>query len=67
MDTLDHKSVMNNEIKELNNNEIKQIDGGSLSGTFINAITSGMKAVLEIGRSLGSALRRVKEDSLCAV
>ena len=67
MDMLDHKNVTTNEIKELNSNEIRQIDGGSLSGTLINAITSGMKVVLDIGRSLGSAIRRVKEDNMCAL
>ena len=67
MDTLDHKNAIRNNIKELNDSELKEIDGGSLSGTLINAFTNGMKTVLEIGRSLGSALRRLSEDKMCAV
>lgn len=64
MGSLDHK----NAIKKLNNNELKEIDGGvSFSGTLLNAFTNGMKTVFDIGRSLGNALRRFKEDKLCVI
>ena len=64
MDTLDHK----NALAKLNDNDLKDIDGGGpLSGTLINAFTSGMKFVLELGRSFGSALRRIKEGKMCEV
>ena len=61
---LDHRSVMS----KLNKDDLKNIDGGtSISGTLINAFTSGMKTILDIGRSFGSAIRRLKEDKLCKV
>ena len=64
MDLLDHKNVMN----KLNRDELKSIDGGiSISGTLINAFTSGMKTILDLGRSFGSAIRRLKENKLCEV
>ena len=64
MDTLDHKNVMT----RLDSEELKSIDGGfSLSGTLINAFTSSMKTVFNIGRSFGNALRRIKENKLCEV
>ena len=54
-------------VKTLNENELREIDGGSLTGTIINALTSAAKVVLDIGRSLGSALRRISEDKKCAI
>ncbi len=66
MDMLDHKNVMNNE-KVLNNDDLQKIEGGSVSGTLINAFTSGMKVILDIGRNLGAALRRIKEGKMCEV
>lgn len=64
MVTLDQKNVMSKLRKE----ELREIDGGtSLSGTLINAFTSGMKTILEIGRSFGTSIRRLTSDKLCEV
>ena len=64
MDMLIQKNVMNRIKKE----ELKQIDGGtSITGTIISAFTSAIKTVYDIGRSLGNAFRRIKEDKLCEV
>ena len=50
----------------LDNKTLMSIDGGlSLSGAIINAFTSSAKAVLDLGRSLGTAVRRVVSNSLC--
>ena len=47
-------------------NNLELIEGGvSLSGTLINALTGGVKIILEVGRSLGSALRRGKSKKYC--
>jgi len=43
---------------ELRNNELRNISGGVLSGTLVNAAISGAKILLELGRSVGSAIRR---------
>lgn len=57
-----------NAISKLSYNELKSIDGGvSFSGTLVNAFTSGMKTIFEIGRSLGNALRRMREGKLCEI
>lgn len=64
MDTLDHKNAMT----KIDYEELKSIDGGiSISGTLINAFTSSMKTVFNIGRSFGNAIRRIKENKLCEV
>lgn len=64
MDMLDQKNAM---IK-IRKNELREIDGGtSITGAIINAFTDAVKTVYDIGRSLGNAFRRIKEDKLCEV
>lgn len=65
MDMLDHLDV--DKIYHLNNEELDIIYGGAVSGTLINAITSALKAILDLGRSLGTAARMIKTKSLCSV
>lgn len=54
-------------MKELNKNELMKVTGGSISASFLNAIARGIDTVLEIGRSLGSALRRFLSGKKCSV
>ena len=50
----------------LSNQELIIISGGlSLSGTLINSISRGIDALLEVGRSLGTAIRRIINKNLC--
>lgn len=41
------------------------IGGDGISGTVINAFTNVIKLLLDAGRSVGSAIRRVAEGNLC--
>ena len=44
------------------------IEGGlAVSGSLLNAFTAGIKIILELGRSLGSALRRGSNGKLCKI
>ena len=53
-------------MKELNNKELLQIDGGAgITAAFLNAASRGISTVLELGRSLGSAIRRISSNNLC--
>ena len=64
MDMLDHLNV--DKMTLLNNQTLKQIYGGAgISGTLINAINSALKTIADLGRSLGTALKRIKTKSLC--
>ena len=56
-----------NRMINLNHNQLMNINGGSLSGTIINAFVSGIKTVIDVGRSFGTSLRRIKEDKMCAL
>lgn len=52
-------------MKELNNNELNMIIGGSISGTLISSIVRGAETLFELGRSLGSAIRRFVSKQFC--
>lgn len=54
-------------MKVLDNNELYNIEGGSVSGTLINAFVDGIKTIMDVGRSLGSAIRRVVSGNLCSL
>lgn len=55
-------------MRELNNEEAFFVEGGlSVSGTLINAFTAGIKILLELGRSLGSVIRRGGSGQMCKI
>jgi len=49
--------------------ELLQISGGALnvSGAILDAFKGCANTILEIGRSLGSAIRRLAFGSLCSL
>lgn len=55
-------------MKKITNHELLNIYGGiSISGTLINSISRGINTILDLGRSLGSAIRRVMEKNICSL
>lgn len=55
-------------MSELNNEETFFVEGGlSVSGTLINSFTAGIKILLELGRSLGSVIRRGGSGQMCKI
>ena len=49
-------------------NELLQIVGGaSITGTLLNSIYKVGNMVFELGRSLGSAIRRIVGGSMCPI
>ena len=52
-------------MRELSNNELVCINGGGISGTLISSITRGINTILDLGRSLGSAIRRIGSRNIC--
>jgi hypothetical protein len=50
----------------IENKNLFEIEGGiNISGTLINSFVRGINSLLEVGRSLGSAIRRVVDKSIC--
>lgn len=55
-------------MKKLTKKELSSIQGGvNITGTFINAIIKGINSFLDLGRSVGSAIRRVQTGKLCKI
>ncbi len=53
-------------MSELTKEEAVRIYGGvNLSGTIVNAFLKGVDLILELGRSLGSAIRRIQDHNVC--
>jgi len=51
---------------EIDEKALREISGGlSISGAVINSFTTGIKVVLDLGRSFGTAARRVQTGNLC--
>ena len=49
----------------LKKEELLNINGGGISGTLLNSIIRGINALLDLGRSLGTAIRRLGSNSIC--
>lgn len=55
-------------INILENKELLQIRGGlSLTGTLLSYIIKGFNTILELGKTLGSSIRRIKSKSFCSL
>lgn len=56
-------------MRKLTREEMIKVDGGSnyLSSTLISALTRAGNSLLDIGRSLGSAIRRIYEGDSCSL
>lgn len=53
-------------MKKLTNEELFYVYGGlSISGNMISSMVRGMSLFLDLGRSLGTAIRRIAASSLC--
>ena len=56
-------------MQKINKTKMKQISGGALSlnGTIINSLIRYINVFFEIGKALGSAIRRNKAGTICPV
>ncbi len=53
-------------MQQLNNEELLDISGGvNWSGTFINSIAKAINTIANLGRSVGTAIRRIGSGNLC--
>ena len=55
---------------KLNKKELLQVNGGARAASyssFINAISRGMSSIMDVGRSLGTAIRRIQSRSVCGL
>lgn len=52
---------------KLEEQELLNVVGGStnLSATMLNSVSKILDTIMDVGRSLGSAIRRIYSDNLC--
>lgn len=53
-------------MQELKKEELKKIEGGAISASFITSIVRAVSGLLDLGRSLGTAIRRVQTGKICS-
>ncbi len=53
-------------MKKLNDIELKNISGGKISVSYFNYLARGASLLLDLGRSLGTAIRRIGSNRLCS-
>lgn len=64
MDMLD----LINADKVLKKKDLIKIEGGiNITGTLISSWVKGINAMLDLGRSVGTALRRLRSNNLCPI
>ncbi len=49
----------------LESQTLKEIHGGEISGSLISSVVKGITILLELGRSLGSSIRRLIDKDIC--
>ena len=56
-------------MRELTNKELLSVDGGAnwLTAAFFNAASRALSTIIDIGRSLGSSIRRAINGSYCSL
>lgn len=47
--------------------ELKKIIGGAISATMLSAIIRGLKLIIDFGRALGTAFRKLCSKNICPV
>lgn len=52
---------------QLNDRQLKQIIGGSVGATMLNAVIKGISLIVDLGKSLGSTIRRASENKPCDI
>lgn len=53
-------------MSEIKKEQLKKIEGGfDLNGTMLNYMVKGVEAIFDIGRSIGTAIRRTISGNIC--
>lgn len=55
-------------MKNLSNNQLRKIEGGiKITAALINSFAKGVNTVLNLGRALGSSIRRIGSNNVCPI
>ena len=50
---------------EIKQEEMKSVNGGSITSSMINAISKVVQTIYDLGKSTGSAIRRIVTKNYC--
>lgn len=50
---------------QIGKQELLSINGGAISASFITSIVRGINSLLDLGRSFGTAIRRIFSGTIC--
>ncbi len=53
------------QVKELTENEMLKINGGTIGSQIINAVVKAIETIYNLGRELGSGIRRISGGKYC--
>ena len=56
---------INTMIREIKEEEMKTISGGNFESPVINAITNTLEFIYNLGKELGSGIRRLIDNNYC--
>ena len=51
---------------QLSNEELKNLIGGSLTASFLSALVRGFNFILDLGKTIGTAIRRGTSGNACS-
>lgn len=51
----------------LSKEQLLEIKGGAITATFINSLARGISTIVDLGRSLGGAIRRIVSNKICPI
>lgn len=54
-------------MKKLDDRELLLIEGGKISAALINSLLRGASLILDLGRSLGTTIRRITSKKTCSL
>ena len=54
-------------MKKIDTFELQNIYGGSISAALLTGIVRGINSILDLGRSLGTAVRRIQSGQMCSI
>lgn len=51
----------------LSDKELLKINGGTITASLINAIARGISTIADLGRNVGTAIRRLVSGKICSI
>lgn len=61
------KLTFRKEVRNLRmtNQELVAVEGGAITASFLNALSRAANTIMDIGRAIGSSIRRVFSGNYC--